>query len=88
MTNSSFNPDIVDTRNLFRIYASLAALAGVLLWVTGSQGVMTDPGATTDESRAWLQFAGAMLAAVGCAAAGSTTRVAATALSAASRSRT
>jgi signal transduction histidine kinase len=70
MKTSSFNPDVVDTRTLFRVYASSAAIAGLILWLGPVTGVSTSLASTAETKRALLQMAGAMLVAVGCASAG------------------
>lgn len=69
MTNSSFNPDSLDTRIVFRAYAACAAIAGVL-------ALLAPPGLGTTlvdgegNRRVFLQLAGCLLLALGCVTAG------------------
>ena len=70
MKTSSFNPDVFDTRTLFRIYASCAAIAGLVLWLAPPRGLTTTIASTAEGKRAFLQLSGTMLVALGCVAAG------------------
>jgi signal transduction histidine kinase len=70
MKTSSFGPDVVDTRTVFRIYATCAAVAGLLLWLGPVSGLSTTMAATAEGKRVFLQLTGAMLVALGCVAAG------------------
>jgi signal transduction histidine kinase len=70
MKTSSLNPDAFDTRILFRIYSACAVVGGLLLWLGHVNGVTTTIASTAEAKRAFLQMSGAILVAIGCAAAG------------------
>jgi signal transduction histidine kinase/DNA-binding CsgD family transcriptional regulator len=68
--NSDHRPDIVDTRMIFRVYAGLALLAGLLLivgsppWLTTT--LVSDPAVRPS----FMRLLGALIVAAGCVATG------------------
>jgi signal transduction histidine kinase len=62
MTHDLAGPDAHDTRIVLRIYAALAALAGLFVWVA--------PASLSDGGRVALELAGTVLLACACVAVG------------------
>src|SRR5512138_2833098 len=68
--NTEKRPDSVNTHVVFRVYAGVAALAGLLLLLGAPRGVTTALGSSPAEKALFVRMAGASLLAAACVALG------------------